>query len=305
MVTTPDGLPERERKWAFATIALALTMAVLDGSIVNVALPNIARDLRVEPASVIWVINAYQLAIVAALLPLAFLGETIGYKRVYWTGLAVFTVGSLGCALSGSLSLLVAARILLRFGAAGIMSVNSALVRFIYPQAMLGRGLGNNALVVALSSAAGPTIAAAILSLGSWPWLFLVNVPIGALALVIAARTLPETPKRPRRFDWLSAGLNALTFGLLIMGIDGISNAPSLTIPMIELAGGAAIGVRSYGTSSGSPPRCYPSTSCAFPCLRSQCLPLSQPLRRRASRSSPCPSTCRMSPDVARSRRAC
>lgn len=237
-----DGLPERERRWAFAAIALALTMAVLDGSIVNVALPNVARDLRVDPASVIWVINAYQLAIVAALLPLAFLGEIVGYKRVYWCGLAVFTVGSLGCALSGSLPLLVAARVLQGFGAAGIMSVNSALVRFIYPQAMLGRGLGNNALVVALSSAAGPTIAATILSLGSWPWLFLVNVPIGLLALVIAARALPDTPKRARRFDWLSAGLNAITFGLLITGIDGISNAPSLAIPALELIGAVAIG---------------------------------------------------------------
>jgi DHA2 family multidrug resistance protein-like MFS transporter len=239
---TADGLPRRERTWAFVTIALALTMAVLDGSIVNVALPNIAKDLHVDPASVIWVINAYQLAIVAALLPLAFLGESIGYKRVYWVGLAVFTLGSLGCALSGSLALLVAARILQGFGAAGIMSVNSALVRFIYPQAMLGRGLGNNALVVALSSAAGPTIAATILSLGSWPWLFLVNVPIGAVALVIAARALPDTPKSGRRFDWLSAGLNAITFGLLITGIDGISNAPSLAIPALELAGAAAIG---------------------------------------------------------------
>jgi MFS transporter, DHA2 family, multidrug resistance protein len=241
-MTVPDGLPKRERTWAFVTIALALTMAVLDGSIVNVALPNIAKDLRVDPAAVIWVINAYQLAIVAALLPLAFLGEIVGYKRVYWAGLAVFTLGSFGCALSASLPLLVTARVVQGFGAAGIMSVNSALVRFIYPQAMLGRGLGNNALVVALSSAAGPTIAATILSLGSWPWLFLVNVPIGTVALAIAARALPETPKSARRFDWLSAALNALTFGLLITGIDGISNAPSLAIPLLELAGAGVMG---------------------------------------------------------------
>ena len=169
-MTSSDGLPQRERTWAFVTIALALTMAVLDGSIVNVALPNIAKDLQIEPAAVIWVINAYQLAIVAALLPLASLGEIVGYKRVYWTGLALFTVGSLACALSPSLTVLVGARVLQGFGAAGIMSVNSALVRFIYPQATLGRGLGRNALVVALSSAAGPTIAALILRwLRPWP----------------------------------------------------------------------------------------------------------------------------------------
>src|SRR3954471_16167228 len=195
-----DGLPKPERTWAFITIALALTMAVLDGSIVNVALPVIAKKLAVDPSAVIWVVNSYQLAVVSALLPLAALGDIVGYKRVYWGGLAVFTVGSLACALSGSLALLIIARVVQGFGAAGIMSVNSALVRFIYPHQMLGRGLGNNALVVAISSAAGPTIAAAILSVGPWPWLFLVNLPIGAVALIIGARALPETPRVARRF---------------------------------------------------------------------------------------------------------
>src|SRR3954453_10145162 len=107
---------------------------------------------------------------------------------------------------------------------------------------MLGRGLGNNALVVAISSAAGPTIAAAILSVGPWPWLFLVNLPIGAVALIIGARALPETPRVARRFDWLSAALNAFTFALLITGIDGISNAPSLTVPLAEVGAGILIG---------------------------------------------------------------
>ena len=97
-MTPTDGLPKPERTWAFITIALALTMAVLDGSIVNVALPVIAKKLAVDPSAVIWVVNAYQLAVVAALLPLAALGDIVGYKRVYWGGLAVFTVGSLGCA---------------------------------------------------------------------------------------------------------------------------------------------------------------------------------------------------------------
>lgn len=178
----------------------------------------------------------------ASLLPLAALGDIVGYKRIYWVGLAVFTLGSLACALSDSLSFLIAARVFQGLGAAGIMSVNSALVRFIYPKDMLGRGLGKNALVVATASAAGPTVAAAILSIGSWPWLFLVNVPIGVIALVIGARSLPETPRAERSFDWLSAALNAVTFMLLITGIAGISSAPYIAIPLIELASAALIG---------------------------------------------------------------
>ena len=219
----PDGLPPRARRLAFATIAVALVISVLDASIVNVALPIIARDYAITPASAIWVVNAYQLAIVCALLPLASLGEIVGYRRIYAGGIAVFTAASLACALADSLPMLVAGRIAQGFGAAGIMSVNSALVRFVYPSAMLGRGLGYNALVVGVASAAGPSIAAAILSVATWPWLFLVNVPLGLVTLVGAVKALPETPRSSARFDFASAGLSALAFGLLITGIDGLA----------------------------------------------------------------------------------
>jgi MFS transporter, DHA2 family, multidrug resistance protein len=237
-----DGLPNPERLLAFLAIAIALTMAVLDGAIVNIALPIIARDLQVDPATAVWAVNAYQLAVIVALLPLASLGDILSYRRIYWAGLAVFTIASLGCALAGSFPMLIAARVLQGLGAAGIMSVNIALVRFIYPSNLLGRGVGNTALVVAVSSAAGPTVAAAILSLASWPWLFLVNVPLGLVALVVAARTLPDTPRSARRFDWPGAILNALTCGLLITGIDGLSNSERLTDPLLALGGAGLAG---------------------------------------------------------------
>src|ERR1700742_4562377 len=159
-----DGLPQPERNWAIVTIALGLVMAVIDGSIANVALPTIARDLNASLVFSVWIVNGYQLAVTISLLPLASLGEIIGYRRVYLAGLVLFTLASLFCALAHTLPLLTVARILQGFGAAGIMSVNAALVRYIYPRAMLGRGIGINALVVALSAAAGPTVAAAILA---------------------------------------------------------------------------------------------------------------------------------------------
>src|SRR3984957_7213462 len=178
-----DGLPLPRRYWSIVTIALGLIMAVMDGAIANVALPTIAQDLHATSSFSIWIVNGYQLAVVITLLPLSSLGEIIGYRRIYMAGLALFTVASLLCALSHTLLLLTAARVVQGFGAAGIMSVNSALVRFTYPRALLGRGIGINALVVAISAAVGPTVAAAILAVRTWPYLFAVNIPIGIAAL--------------------------------------------------------------------------------------------------------------------------
>ena len=217
----PDGLPPGLRGRAMLTLCIAICMAVLDSAIANVALPTVAADLHASPASAIWVINAYQLAITISLLPLAALGEAIGYRRVYTAGLAVFTATSLMCALSRSLDMLVAARFLQGFGAAGVMGVNTALVRFVQPSARLGRGLALVALMVATSAAAGPSIASGILSVAPWPFLFAVNVPLGLLALSVV-RALPDTPQSGRAFDFASAGLNALTFGLLIVSIDAL-----------------------------------------------------------------------------------
>ena len=157
----PDGVPMPQRMWAILTIALGLTLAVLDGGIANVALPTIARDVNTSPANSIWVVNAYQLAVTISLLPLSSLGEIYGYRRIYQAGLVLFTLASLACALSSSLPTLIVARMLQGFGAAGIMSVNSALIRFIYPRRWLGRGVGLNATVGSIASALGPTVASA------------------------------------------------------------------------------------------------------------------------------------------------
>ncbi|WP_407519202.1 MFS transporter [Methylobacterium oryzisoli] len=237
-----DGLPVAERLWAMAAIGIAMTMAVLDSTLVNVALPVLARDLAVSPSAAIFVTNGYQLAVTAALLPLSSLGDILGYRRVYIFGLALFTGASLACALAGSLEVLVAARIVQGLGAAGIMSVNIALVRFIYPTRLIGRGVGNVALIVAVASAAGPTVAGAILSVAQWPWLFLVNVPLGVAALAVAARTLPVTPRSGGRFDALSAVLNAVFFGLLITGVDGLGDPAAQDRALLMLAGAAAAG---------------------------------------------------------------
>ena len=237
-----DGLPVRERMLALLAIGLAMTMAVLDGAIVNVALPVMAKDLGVEPSAAIFVTNSFQIAVTASLLPLASLGDILGYRRVYLTGLVLFTLASLACAVAPSLDWLVAARIAQGLGAAAVMSVNIALVRFIYPHRLIGRGVGNVALVVAMASAAGPTVAAGILSVASWPWLFLVNLPVGLIALTVGARTLPVTPRSGGRFDVRSALLNALTFGLLIIGVDGLGDPATRGLALAEIGAALAVG---------------------------------------------------------------
>ena len=233
-----DGLPLPRRYWAILAIGLGIVMAVIDGAIANVALPTIAQDLHASPSFSVWIVNGYQLAITISLLPLASLGEIIGYRRVYLAGLALFTVGSLLCALSHTLLLLTLARIVQGFGAAGIMSVNAALVRFTYPRKQLGHGIGINALVVAVSAAVGPTIAAGILSVGTWPWLFAVNIPVGIAAVLVGRSALPHTLRGTHAFDWRGAILSALTFGLGIAAIDsaGHGEAPYLFLSEFILA---------------------------------------------------------------------
>jgi DHA2 family multidrug resistance protein-like MFS transporter len=235
-----DGLPQPQQRHAMLVVLTGLSMSVLDGVIANIALPTIAQELRTDPASAVWVVNAYQLAVTIALLPFASLGELRGYRRVFISGLAVFTLGSLACALSGSLMTLVASRILQGIGGAGIMSVNTALLRFIYPSDRLGRGIAVNALVASISAALGPSVAAGILSVASWQWLFAINVPLGLPALAVARRALPQTPLARHRFDWPSALLSAATFGALIIGIDNLRRLSAAVAA--ELAGAALAG---------------------------------------------------------------
>lgn len=214
------------RVWAILAVAFGVSLSVIDGTIANVALPTIGQELGISSADSIWIVNAYQLAIMVSLLSFSALGDVVGYRKIYIGGLMLFTVASVGCALSGSLQTLVLARVMQGFGAAAITSVNTTLIRFIYPKAQLGRGMGINATVVAVSSVAGPTLAAGILSIASWPWLFAVNIPMGLVALALSRRFLPGNPVRVRehRFDWRDAVMNALTFGLLMASVEGFSH---------------------------------------------------------------------------------
>ncbi|HET7885141.1 MAG TPA: MFS transporter [Bradyrhizobium sp.] len=238
-----DGLPPERRIWAVLAISLAVGMASLDTAIANIALPSIAADLKVSPADVVWVVNVYQIALVATLLPLGALGEIVGYKRIYLGGLLLFTIASLGCALAWSLPSLLIARALQGLGASGLMAVNSALIRFVYPTRMLGRGFGYNAMVVGTAFTLGPTIASGLLALGPWPWLFAVNIPFGLLAMAIGLRMLPSTPRAGHGFDFLGAFLAAACVGLVITGIGSAAHKAATGVVVAELVVGIVLGL--------------------------------------------------------------
>jgi DHA2 family multidrug resistance protein-like MFS transporter len=235
-MTADDGLHAPARYWAILAIALGISLAVIDSAIANVALPAIAADLNTDPAMSIWVVNGYQLAITISLLPLSSLGDITGYRPIYLSGLLLFTVASLACAFSTSLPMLAASRVIQGFGAAGILSVNTALLRHIYPARLLGRGIGLNALVVSVAAAVGPTVASAVLSVANWPWLFAINLPIGVAALAVGIAFLPHSPRSPHKFDLAAAALSAATFGGLIASIDALGHGEAFGVFVSELA---------------------------------------------------------------------
>ncbi len=221
-----DGLRPPRLYVAMAALLCGLFFSVLDGTVCNVALPTIAGQLHIVPSDSIWIVNSFQLVIVMMLLPFASLGELYGYRRVYLSGLLLFTFGSLLCALASGFGFLLAARVVQGVGAAMVMSISTSLIRLIYPRRHLGKGIGLNATVVALGLVIGPVFTGAVLSVAEWQWLFVVNVPFGLVAWMLARRSLPENPTRVlgRKFDPGEALLNALTFGLFILAFEAFGH---------------------------------------------------------------------------------
>lgn len=237
-----DGLPMPRRTFAVIAISLSIAVTVLDSSMVNVALPGIARELGIAPATATWLLNAYQLTVVTTLLPLASLGETLGFRRVFLGGFALFAAASLGAALAAhSIEGLLAFRILQGLGASAVMSLTAGLIRHTYPARQLGRAIGINAMVVAVSGASAPSLAAGILAVAPWPALFAVHVLPALAGIVVGYAALPRVAGTGRPFDAASAALNVLSFGLVFLGLDLLLHAPAPAAVLLAI--GIAAGV--------------------------------------------------------------
>ncbi len=182
------------------------------------------------------VVNAYQLAVVATMLPCAALGDLLSPRKGVPVGPGHLH-RRLGAVRAGAhAGAAAAARVLQGVGAAGVMSVNIALIQQIFPPTRLGRGVGMNALVVGMAFALGPTVASLLLAVGSWHWLFGINLPLGLLALAFAVPSLPRAPQRGHGFDRLTAVLTATTCAALIFALSSAAQReawPQIAVPLL------------------------------------------------------------------------
>ncbi|MEZ2221733.1 MFS transporter [Rhizobium sp. RCC_161_2] len=225
MSLSHDGLPSPRRYLAVGVLLMTLVLVVLDGAIANVALPSIAASLGANASDTVWVVSSYQLAVLVALLPCGALGEIHGPRRVFLIGVALFTVASAACAFAGNLPILMAARFAQGLGAGAIMALATMNLRFAVPQRLLGTIIGVNAMTIAISAAAGPGIAGAILSVASWPWLFAVNIPLGAIVLLCGG-LLGHLQGVKRQLNVTALLANTLMFILFFSGAERIASAP-------------------------------------------------------------------------------
>ncbi|WP_242006452.1 MFS transporter [Acetobacter estunensis] len=233
-----DGMPNPGRQRAIIAVCLAVLLAQIDYAIANVALPAMGTDLHASASDTVWIVNAYQLASLSSILPLAAAGAWLGYERVCMGGIVLFMLASCGCALAPSLPVLTCARAFQGFGAACMLGVTSALIRFIYPRKELGKGVALNTLIVGLGMALGPTVAGLVLAVADWPWLFWINLPLGLLTLLLAATSLPRTPRQGDMPDPWGVLLCMLSFFGLGLAGNGMAHADGITLTIAFLVGG-------------------------------------------------------------------
>ena len=215
-----DGLPTPRRYLAIIAVSFGTALAVIDGAIVSVALPTLARDLGVQSSAAVLVVTVYQLVLVMTLLPFSALGSRIGIRRLYQYGQIAFLISTILCFFARSLPFLLVVRAIQALGAAASLSVQSALIRSIYPARQLGRGMGIGNVVVSSSGALAPTLGGLIISVAPWPWLFAAASPLALLSLLLGRQSLPEPKPHDEPYDVLAAVLCALTFGLIIAGLE-------------------------------------------------------------------------------------
>ena len=218
------------RGWTLAIVSIGLFMVVLDNLVVNVALPSIHRDLGASIQSLEWTVNAYVLAYAVLLLTGAALGDRFGRKRMFITGIALFTASSAAAALAPSTALLIAARASQGIGAAIVTPLTLTLLAEAFPPERRGIALGVWSGISGIAVALGPLVGGAVIQAASWHWIFWINVPIGIALVPLAVTRLAESTGPSRRLDLgglalASTGLFGIVFGLVQSQSEGWTNA--------------------------------------------------------------------------------
>jgi EmrB/QacA subfamily drug resistance transporter len=240
----PDVSPSPRRWIGLAGIGTGIFMFTLDGSIVNVALPTLVTELGAGFATVQWIVLAYLLVVSSLVLGAARMGDLYGKKRIYLSGLGLFTAASLGCALSPDVRWLIGMRAVQGLGGVFVAALGAAIIAEIFPPKERGRALGFIGTSVLLGVALGPTLGGLILHYASWHWMFLVNIPIGIVVITVLARVLPLIPPSHGRagFDWpgtvlLATGLVSLALALTFGQRQGFDTPSVLALFALATAG--------------------------------------------------------------------
>lgn len=225
-------------KWkTLIIVCLGIFMSTLDGGILNIANPSIAEALSISLSAVQWVTNAYMLVITASLLMFGRLGDRLGMEKIYTSGFIVFTLGSLLCSLASSLLLLVAFRIVQALGASMMMATGIGIVSNSFPDNERGKALGITGSVVGIGNMAGPSLGGLLIEYFGWPSIFLINIPVGVIAVILAYRFMipaaPSTDSVRLKFDAPGTLLLAATSILLVMGLSPDVNKAWLMIGLL------------------------------------------------------------------------
>ena len=244
------------RKWRIWAVAMVgLFMALIDITIVNITIPTLQTELDAEVDTVSWVLNGYNIIFAVVLVSMGRLADQFGRKRFFLAGLALFTVGSFLCGIAGSIDQLIAFRVVQGLGAGILAPLALALTTLIFPPQQRGLGLALLAVVANAAAAIGPPLGGILLELASWHWIFLVNVPIGIVGILVAARVMPETYDLDagRRIDLvgmvlLGGSVFALTYGLVEANDRGWGSTVIVALFVVSaaLAAGFALSQR-YG----------------------------------------------------------
>lgn len=212
--------PRLNRPWpALWSILVGFFMMMIDASIVTVALPRMQRELHADLTLLAWVTSAYLLPYAALMLITGRLGDRLGLKRVYMTGLAVFTLASLLCGLSTTAGMLIASRALQGVGAAIVSPQTMSMVTRIFPPDGRGRAMAIWGATGGVANIIGPLLGGVLVDGPGWQWIFYVNLPVGLLGMVAAARFVPALPGTSGRLDWPGVLLSAAGLGLVVFGV--------------------------------------------------------------------------------------
>jgi EmrB/QacA subfamily drug resistance transporter len=215
------GWSPSQGTWVLAATILGSSLSFIDGTVVNVALPTIQRDLSASAGDVQWVIEAYALLLSALLLAGGALGDRLGRRRMFAYGTAIFTVASMLCGVAPNLPVLVLARAAQGIGGALLVPGSLAIITAHFDEKTRGQAIGTWSSFTTITSALGPVLGGWLVQIGGWRWIFFINLPIAVLTLAITVRYVPESREAhdEGRFDWLGAGLCTAGLGALVFGL--------------------------------------------------------------------------------------